>query len=104
MDGQADTKNTWADLAGKKRHGRACPQKKTTWTGNDGVVGRTRPSKNTTRPKSQLSNFARPNDGWTGLWVRPCHSLVHSAILHITAKMQVNDINFNNDIFHFVNK
>ena len=35
-------------------------------TDTDGVVGQTRPSKNTTRPKSQFSNVARPNDGWTG--------------------------------------
>ena len=32
-------------------------REKITGTGNDGVVGRTRPSKNTTRPKSQLSNL-----------------------------------------------
>ena len=85
MDGRADSKNTWEDLTAKKRYGRPCPQKKTTRTGKDGVVGRTRPSKNTTRPKSQLSNFARPNDGWTGLWVRPC-TTVYSHIFIYTAE------------------
>ena len=45
----------------KKRHGRL-------WTARQ----RTRPWQITARPKTQLSNFARPNDGWTGLWVRLC--------------------------------
>ena len=67
MNGLDREKTTWTGLSAEKN---------TTRTGNDGVVGRSRPSKNTTRPKSQLSNFARPNDGWTGLWVRPCDNRV----------------------------
>ena len=63
-----------------KWHGRASSHKKSDMDGYGRPVWRTRPWQITARPKTQLSNFARPNDGWTGLCVRLCGNcrLVHS--------------------------